>query len=166
MVSQIHGRSPSLMLKPSPIWSSMRQQLNSHDLLMAVSACLRSRCSSNKRMVKTLIRSGQYGKLNPTQFSELQQTEFDAKLPAENWLDRMSTAVAAFMGHIITVSAFWVCISIWIGFEKYCGWSNAWQLYIKLGHFGIDGVYPSPSGEYSRTTQQLYHEMPRGYLRR
>jgi low-affinity ferrous iron transport protein len=108
----------------------MRQQLNSHDSLMVVSACLRSRCSSNKRMLKTLIGSGQYGKLNPTQFSELQQTEFDAQLPTENWLGRISTAVAASMGHIITVFAFWLCIFIWIGFGKYCGWSNTWQLYI------------------------------------
>jgi low-affinity ferrous iron transport protein len=34
------------------------------------------------------------------------------------------------MGHIATVFGFWVCIFIWVGFGKYCNWSNTWQLYI------------------------------------
>ncbi|EIC06925.1 Low affinity iron permease, Fet4, partial [Microbacterium laevaniformans OR221] len=40
------------------------------------------------------------------------------------------TGLSAFMGHILTVFGFWVCIFIWIGFGKYCDWSNTWQLYI------------------------------------
>ncbi|KFY81200.1 hypothetical protein V499_00026 [Pseudogymnoascus sp. VKM F-103] len=108
----------------------MRQQLNSHESLMVVAACLRSRTTSHKRMLNQLIGSGKYEKVKPTQFQELQQTDFESELPAENWLGRISTAVSTFMGHIVTVFGFWVCIFIWIGFGKYCNWSDTWQLYI------------------------------------
>jgi low-affinity ferrous iron transport protein len=108
----------------------MRQQLNSHDSLMVVTACLRSRINSNKRMLKALIGSGKYEKIMPTRFDELQQAEFASKLPSENWLGRLSTLASNIIGHIATVCAFWVCIFIWIGFGHYCGWSNTWQLYI------------------------------------
>jgi low-affinity ferrous iron transport protein len=108
----------------------MRQQLNSYTELMFVSACLRSRISSNNRMLRRLIESGKYEQVQPTHFHELPQTEFASKLPAENWLGRISTAVSNFLGHIATVFAFWVCIFIWIGFGQHCGWSNTWQLYI------------------------------------
>jgi low-affinity ferrous iron transport protein len=84
----------------------MRQQLHSYDSLMFVSACLRSRISSNKRMLRGLIESGKYEKVKPTQFDELEQTEFASKLPIENWLGRISTAVSNFIGHIATVFAF------------------------------------------------------------
>jgi low-affinity ferrous iron transport protein len=108
----------------------MRQQLNSYDSLLIVSACLRSRTISNKRMLRALIESGNYEQIKPTQFHELQQTEFASELPAENLLGRISTKVSGFVGHIAIVIAFWVCIFIWIGFGAYCEWSNTWQLYI------------------------------------
>ncbi|RFU32992.1 hypothetical protein B7463_g3356, partial [Scytalidium lignicola] len=108
----------------------MRQQFNSHDSLMKVSACLRSRTRSNQRMLRKLMASGKYEKINGTQFYELQQTEFSFQLPTENWFGRVSTCVSNIMGHIITVAAFWAGIFIWIGFGKYCNWSNTWQLYI------------------------------------
>ncbi|KAK4970440.1 hypothetical protein LTR28_000275 [Elasticomyces elasticus] len=54
----------------------MRQQLNAYDALMFVSASLRSRTSSNKRMLKCLVESGKYETSQPTPFQELQQTEF------------------------------------------------------------------------------------------
>ena len=108
----------------------MRQQLNSQESLMHVTACLRSRITSNKRMLKSLMESGNYEMVKPIQFGDLKQTEFATKLPSENWLGRISTAVSDFIGHIATVCAFWVCIFIWIGFGHYCGWSDTWQLYI------------------------------------
>ena len=108
----------------------MRQQLNSYDSFIFVSASLRSRTSSNRRMLKGLIESGKYEKVQPTQFQDLQQTEFLSKLPVENWLGRISTIISSFVGHIATVFAFWVCIFIWIGFGQYCGWSTTWQLYM------------------------------------
>jgi low-affinity ferrous iron transport protein len=108
----------------------MRQQLNSHDSLMVVTACLRSRVNSNKRMLKALIGSGKYEKIMPTQFDDLQQTEFANKLPSENWLGRLSTVASDIVGHIAAVCAFWVGVIIWIGFGHYCGWSDTWQLYM------------------------------------
>jgi len=108
----------------------MRQQLNSYDELMFVTACLRSRTSSNKRMLRKLMASGEYENPQPAQFHELQQTEFLSDLPRENLLGRVSTGVSIFMGHIGTVGLYWVCIFIWIGFGRYCSWSNTWQLYI------------------------------------
>ena len=108
----------------------MRQQLNSHHSTIFVTACLRSRIISNKRMLKVIMASEKYGKAKLTRIHELQQTEFTAQLPAENWLGRISTTVSDFMGHMLTVCAFWACIFIWIGFGEYCGWSNTWQLYI------------------------------------
>jgi low-affinity ferrous iron transport protein len=108
----------------------MRQQLNSHDSLLTVAACLRSRSTSNKRMLLQLIGSGKYSDVSGKQFSELEQTTFASELPRENWLGRISTGLSAFMGHILTVLGFWVCVFIWIGFGKYCGWSDTWQLYM------------------------------------
>lgn len=108
----------------------MRQQLNSHDSIMFVTACLRSRITSNKRMLKSLMASGKYELIRPTQFEELEQSEFVADLPPENWFGRVSTTASNLIGHIVSVCLFWVGIFIWIGFGHYCGWSNTWQLYI------------------------------------
>jgi low-affinity ferrous iron transport protein len=108
----------------------MRQQLNAHDSITFSLACMRSRIGSNKRMLSKLMETGRYEKAQPAQFHDLQQTEFASDLPAENLLGQISTAVSSFLGHIATVFAFWVGIFIWIGFGKYCGWSNTWQLYI------------------------------------
>ena len=108
----------------------MRQQLNSYDALMFVSASLRSRASSNMRMLKMLIERGTYEMLLPTQVQELSQTEFVSELPSENWLGRMSTIVSTYLGHMSTVFAFWVCVFIWIGLGPYCNWSPTWQLYM------------------------------------
>jgi low-affinity ferrous iron transport protein len=108
----------------------MRQQLNAYDQIMIVSCCLRSRTVSHKRMLKELVKDGKYEKVNLTQFHELDQTEFASELPTENLLGRISTAVSVFLGHIATVTGFWVCIFIWIGFGQHCGWSSRWLLYI------------------------------------
>ena len=108
----------------------MRQQLNSYESHLIVAGCLRSRSCSQQRMLKQLIASGKYKKIQPKQFQELVQTDFTPDLPAENWLGRISTAVAWFSGHIVTVFAFWVCIAIWLAFGPHLHWSNTWQLYI------------------------------------
>jgi low-affinity ferrous iron transport protein len=43
---------------------------------------------------------------------------------------RFCVSASAFMGHIGTVTAYWVCIGIWLGFGHYCGWSSTWFFYI------------------------------------
>ncbi|KAK4998468.1 hypothetical protein LTR66_002303 [Elasticomyces elasticus] len=98
----------------------MRQQLNAYDALMFVSASLRSRTSSNKRMLKCLVESGKYETSQPTPFQELQQTEFVSKLPLESWPGRLSTAVS-YIGHIATVFTFWLYMN---------SASSAWMVFI------------------------------------
>ena len=108
----------------------MRQQLNGYDSHLTVSACLKSRNISNKRMLRKIVATGMWERVNPIEVEELKQTGFATELPTENWLDRLSTRASHVLGHIITVSLFWVCILIWIGFGHYCGWTYIWQLYI------------------------------------
>jgi len=57
-------------------------------------------------------------------------TDFATVLPSETWFGRMATYVSHILGHIVTVTLYWICILIWIGFGHYCGWSERWQLYI------------------------------------
>lgn len=108
----------------------MRQQLNAYRETMIVSCCLRSRSISHKRMLKSLMESRKYDKVNPARFHELNQTEFVSELPKENLLGRISTSVSVFLGNIATVIGFWVCMFIWIGFGQSLGWCSRWLFYI------------------------------------
>ncbi|USP74946.1 hypothetical protein yc1106_02220 [Curvularia clavata] len=108
----------------------MRQQFNQHDNLLMVAGCLRSRISSHKRMINHLIATGKFTKIDAAEFQTLRQDDFTDQLPEENWLTKISGAISSFLGHIGTVAGFWCCIFIWLGFGKYCEWSNTWQLYI------------------------------------
>jgi low-affinity ferrous iron transport protein len=108
----------------------MRQQLNAYDQTLIVLCCLRSRTKSHKRMLKALLEDGKYEKVSPTQLRERKETKFATELPTENLLGRICTAVSGFLGHIVTVIGFWVCILIWIGFGPHCGWSSRWLFYI------------------------------------
>ncbi|MCJ1302288.1 low-affinity Fe(2+) transport protein [Hypocenomyce scalaris] len=108
----------------------MRQQLNGYDSILIVSACLKSRNVSNRRMLREIIESERYRHVKATGLAEPQDSEIASELPIENWLGRMSTTVSKFIGHIVVVCLFWVCIFIWIGLGHYCSWSTRWQLYI------------------------------------
>ncbi|OAG08655.1 Low affinity iron permease [Paraphaeosphaeria sporulosa] len=108
----------------------MRQQFNQHDNLIMVAGCLRSRISSHKRMIEHLIATGKFTKIDTAKFQTLQQNDFVDRLPQENWLTKVSGFISSFLGHIGTAVGFWGCIFIWLGFGKYCEWSNTWQLYI------------------------------------
>jgi low-affinity ferrous iron transport protein len=111
----------------------MRQQFNQHDNLLMVAGSLRSRTSSHKRMLASLIASNRLPKTNTTYFRALscaaaggQQTS----LPRESRLTKLSTTLSAILGHMATALAFWACILVWLGFGPYCGWSATWQLYL------------------------------------
>ncbi|EMD96467.1 hypothetical protein COCC4DRAFT_149126 [Bipolaris maydis ATCC 48331] len=108
----------------------MRQQFIQHDNLLMVAGCLRSRISSHKRMINHLIAAGKFTKIDAAEFQSLRQDDFTNQLPEENRLTKISGTISSFLGHIGTVVGFWCCIFIWLGFGKYCGWSNTWQLYI------------------------------------
>ncbi|KAL7782311.1 Low affinity iron permease [Trichoderma ceciliae] len=110
----------------------MRQQLNSYERQVRISASLRSRIQSQKRMLRQILASGRYKK--PFQETESSHTsKFGPNLPAENWIGRVSNNVSAFLGHSATICMYWVCIFIWLGFGPHCGWSDRWQLYINSG---------------------------------
>jgi low-affinity ferrous iron transport protein len=101
----------------------MRQQLNGHDALLHVSAILRSRNSSHKRMLRDINQQGQYKAITTAQQSN-DLAEFDEELPGENWLGRVSTAASNILGHFATICIFWAGIFVWLGFGPYCGWSD------------------------------------------
>ncbi|GAB7352420.1 hypothetical protein MBLNU459_g2840t4 [Dothideomycetes sp. NU459] len=108
----------------------MRQQLNSYDESLIVSVEMRSHIASHKRMLVALTQNGVLRKEMLNGDSRNAGTEIEARLPPENLVGRLTTHIAWVVGHIVTVSMYWVCIFIWIGFGHYCGWSNEWQLYI------------------------------------
>lgn len=68
----------------------MRQQLNPHDSTMFVAVCLRSRITSNKRMLHSLMVSGKYEPIKRTQFEAREQLELADGLPLENWFGCLS----------------------------------------------------------------------------
>jgi low-affinity ferrous iron transport protein len=121
----------------------MRQLLNGYDRQIRVTAALRSRGLSVRRMLRDLqaavwkgdvryIEEGTAVAGHEVSHGEVGSTKagYATELPAEGWLGRLSTVISKILGHLITVCGFWVCIFIWLGFGPYCGWSNEWQLYI------------------------------------
>lgn len=108
----------------------MRQQLNAYETCLRVTATLRSRNISNRRMLRQVLGSGQYQRASPANFEVIGHAQFAAELPTENWVGRITNLASYFMGHIVTVGLYWICIFIWIGFGHYCDWSDTWQLYI------------------------------------
>ncbi|UNI22454.1 hypothetical protein JDV02_008343 [Purpureocillium takamizusanense] len=108
----------------------MRQQLNSYESSLRVSASLRSRNISNRRMLRDIQDQGRYRYVPPADSKEVSQTHFAAELPTESWVGRVSTLAAFGFGHIVTVGLYWACILVWIGFGHSEGWSDTWQLYI------------------------------------
>lgn len=106
----------------------MRQQLNSHDSMIYVSACLRSRSRTHNVMLRQLIASGHLKKTDARHFQQLEHSDHSVLLPKENWLTKISTAVSTVLGHIVTIALFWVCIFVWLGFGHYMEWSDVWQL--------------------------------------
>ncbi|POR35252.1 Low-affinity iron/zinc ion transport protein fet4 [Tolypocladium paradoxum] len=108
----------------------MRQQLNAYEAGLRVSATLRSRNISTRRMLRQVLGSGLYQRASSAGFEVVGHAQFAAELPTENWVGRMTNLASYFMGHIVTVGLYWACIFIWIGFGHYCNWSDTWQLYI------------------------------------
>ncbi|KAJ6786756.1 hypothetical protein PWT90_02012 [Aphanocladium album] len=113
----------------------VRQQLNGYDKMIRLTASLRSRSTSNQRMLRTIEVRGQGLAGNDAASAveleqRFQQKMTEAALPRENWLGQASTRAADIMGHFVTICLYWVGIFVWIGFGHYCDWSDRWQLYI------------------------------------
>ncbi|KAI4728833.1 Low affinity iron permease [Aureobasidium sp. EXF-10728] len=105
----------------------VRQQLNAHEQGLVVACHLRSRAVSHKRMLRALSRMEKPQKANPVQFGA---SDTHAGLPTVDTIGKICNAVSAFMGHIATVSAYVVCIIVWLAFGHYCRWSDVWFFYI------------------------------------
>lgn len=119
----------------------MRQLLNEHDHCIQAVAEIRSRNLSHERMLKSLVEDAEKQAAVLSAVAASSESEegsegdtgtgpFEADLPADNWFGRLSTALAHFLGHIATVSVYWVGVFIWLGFGHYCGWSDMWELYM------------------------------------
>ncbi|TIA27960.1 Low affinity iron permease [Aureobasidium pullulans] len=105
----------------------VRQQLNAHEQGLVVACHLQSRTLTHKRMLCTLSRMEK-----PQQANSLQRNTLEARadLPTEDMIGRFCNAVSAFMGHVATVTAYVVCIIIWLAFGHYRHWSDVWFFYI------------------------------------
>lgn len=138
----------------------MRQQLNGYLSNLEVSACLRSRCASHKRMLRKLNATVDYKKMN-----EITVNDFVSQLPPEKWFGKICTRTSFFLGHIFTVVIFWIGIIVWLGFGQYCGWNNDWQLYINSATSAMMVLYFSflanireRHSEYSRVCVDLIYQ--------
>ncbi|KAM0246585.1 hypothetical protein ACHAQJ_010168 [Trichoderma viride] len=111
----------------------MRQQLNGYEKQVRISASLRSRIHSQKRMLRQVLASNRYKRPSFQEIESFHPAKFSLNLPSENWISRISNHIAVFLGHFGTVCIYWICIFIWLGFGHYCDWSDRWQLYINSG---------------------------------
>ena len=109
----------------------MRQQLNSYDEAMVVSAQLRSRAQSHLRMLQQIARD-----INPGLWAQLAEDvksvnakSLDAELPSESWLGRFTTATSKVLGHVSLIIFYWASMLVWLAFGPFNNWSNEWQLY-------------------------------------
>ncbi|KAM0513969.1 hypothetical protein ACHAPE_007324 [Trichoderma viride] len=111
----------------------MRQQLNGYERQVRISACLRSRVQSQKRMLRQILASNRYNKPSFEEIENFHSGKFDLDLPQESWINRASNHTAVVLGHFGTICVYWICIFIWLGLGQYCNWSDRWQLYINSG---------------------------------
>ncbi|KAI4756410.1 Low affinity iron permease [Aureobasidium sp. EXF-3400] len=102
----------------------VRQQLNAYDETLVILCQLQSRAESHRRMLRVL-GPRQRGPLVASQRISVQD------LPTQGGVfARFCVSASGFMGHLGTVTAYWVCIGIWLGFGHHCGWSSTWFFYI------------------------------------
>lgn len=105
----------------------VRQQLNAYDETLVILCQLQSRAESHGRMLRAIGLQRQCGLPRV----EGQQRLLTKDLPTQDGVfARFCVKASGFMGHIGTVSAYWICIGVWLGFGHYCNWSSTWFFYI------------------------------------
>lgn len=111
-----------------------RQQLNAYGNDMSVVAQLKSRSQSHLRMLRILkeeMKSEEEGLKNKSKsLTIVSENELALQLPRETRFGRVVTSSAAALGHIITLTLFWVGVFVWLGIGPLMEWSNSWQLYM------------------------------------
>ncbi|KAH8703299.1 Low affinity iron permease-domain-containing protein [Talaromyces proteolyticus] len=111
----------------------VRQQLNQYDDEMLVAVQLKSRLSSHNRMMTKLSQELNKEELvalaAESETSQHRHTaDFQTELPSENRFGRFVTAFSHVIGHLISVSIYWITVLVWIGMGPMNDWSNRWQL--------------------------------------
>ena len=109
----------------------MRQQLNAYDREIRIAAVMQSRSVSVRRMLHQIKRvhlNSETAILPHVPNQTTGAIPVNVKQPSR--ISRMVDTVCDFLGHVITMTFFWVGIFIWLGFGPYCSWSVRWQLYI------------------------------------
>lgn len=105
----------------------VRQQLNAYDETLVILCQLQSRAESHRRMLRAL----DLGQRRGQHVSSHHRLLLIQNLPVQDGVfARSCVKASAFMGHIGTVTGYWICIGIWLGFGHYCGWSSTWFFYI------------------------------------
>lgn len=109
-----------------------RQQLNAYGEDMEVAAQMQSRSESHLRMLSNLKDKSspdEQAKVLTRLGQVLHGGEgIASQLPSDDLFGRLITLVAFVIGHMVTISLFWVGIFTWIGIGHLFDYSNAWQL--------------------------------------
>ncbi|GFF87525.1 low-affinity iron/zinc ion transport protein fet4 [Aspergillus udagawae] len=114
----------------------VRQQLNAYDEEMTVAAELQSRILSHRRMLERLdLETDRKGPEKQARLTMIvaqyrNAPEFSAELPTEGRFGRTVTWFSHVLGHLGTVTLYWVGVFVWIGLGHLDGYSNEWQLYM------------------------------------
>ena len=100
----------------------LRQSLTAHDNVLIVTGVLQSRGASVERMLAGLAR----GPIAET--AVVDRVVIDVAMPRESLFGRVCKRASHVFGHLFTLIAFWVGVSIWLGLGPANDWSNDWQL--------------------------------------
>jgi low-affinity ferrous iron transport protein len=110
----------------------MRQQTNGYEDLLTGAAELRSRTITHNRTLRKLTAGMEKDELAKhvatTEKEGPTNTECALELPRESWFGQLVTAFSHFLGHIVTIIIYWICVFVWLGFGPSNQWSNMWQL--------------------------------------
>ena len=107
----------------------MRQQLNAYNREMRIAAVMQSRSVTVRRMLRQIKRSRLTSK-TPALRPVPNQTALPIDVRHPSRINRIVDMLCDFLGHVVTMTFFWICIFVWLGLGPYCGWSVRWQLYI------------------------------------
>ncbi|KAH7038359.1 Low affinity iron permease-domain-containing protein [Microdochium trichocladiopsis] len=153
----------------------MRQQLTGYEEDMRNAAVLQSRLISHKRMMTEALGNARldkptraevkYAMAATIQEPRSPDTRSTPTAIMQHWKHRFSDAIAAVLGHMVTILLFWVCIAVWLGFGPANGWSDEWQLYINSSTSAllllVFAVLSNIRNTHAARTQQAFASLAR-----
>ncbi|KIW36998.1 uncharacterized protein PV06_10896 [Exophiala oligosperma] len=108
----------------------MRQQLNSYESSFRLAASFQSRAVGTRRMLRQLKSQEVADHIPAGDIAIQHNSMWSTRIPRDGLITRAILFTGRFLSHVVTLTMFWVCIFIWLGFGCYCDWSVRWQLYI------------------------------------